>query len=138
MSIRRVTCPGCGAAANVPATMASVKCPACGAVWNVNSASQAASTTSAKSPAGGPAGVDIAAGSKRTEPEIALPEENDSSATAALVAVFVGAGMMLVAMTGLVVFLLNRPPDPSQVSVVEVEETIKPATPEPYREIRSP
>ena len=35
-------------------------------------------------------------------------------------------------------FLLNRPTDPSQLSVVEVEETIKPATPEPYREIRLP
>ena len=140
MSIRRVTCPGCGAAMNVPATMASIKCPACGTIWNGNSAvtPPAAAPAQANRPAANSPAMAGAAGPRGSEPEVALPDENDATATAALIAGLVGGGVMLLAMVGLVVFLLNRPPDPSQVSAVVVEETIKPSTPEPYREINLP
>lgn len=138
MAIRRVTCPGCGAAANVPATMTNAKCPECGMVWNLNSAVANVARTAATNPAAGHAGAVIAGGAKRAEQDVMLPEENDSTATAALVAGLVGGGMMLLAMIGLVAFLVSRPPDPSLASAVEVEETVKPATPEPYRVIKLP
>ncbi|MGB7347883.1 MAG: hypothetical protein WBD20_26900 [Pirellulaceae bacterium] len=36
MSVRRVNCPQCNAALNVPATMTNVKCSQCATVWDVN------------------------------------------------------------------------------------------------------
>lgn len=50
----------------------------------------------------------------------------------------VGGGMLLMAMVGVVAMLLHRTPEPSETAATEVEETIKPAIPEPYREIRLP
>ena len=116
--------------------MASVKCPACGTVWNVNAVTSAAPV--ANNPVAGSVRTASAAGANRGEPDTALPGENDSTATAALVAGLAGGGTMLLAMIGLVIFLINRPSEPAQISAVEVEETIKPARPEPYREINLP
>jgi hypothetical protein len=65
-----------------------------------------------------------------------VDSEGDASSIA-LLAGLVGGAMLMLAMIGLLVFLLARPEDSTQVSA-EVEETIKPATPEPYREIDLP
>lgn len=122
MTIRRVTCPGCGAAANVPMAMANVKCPACGMVWNVNqSVAETPSSTA-----------------RPTREEAAETPESAATGTAALIAGLIGGAMFLVAMVGVLLVVLNRNPDPAQVSVVEPEETIKPARPAPYREINLP
>lgn len=122
MSIRRVTCPGCGAEANVPAALASVKCPACGVVWNPAKAA-ASPSPAAKNP---------------PDAQAVGEAEGMTHSAAALIAGLVGGGMALMATLGLVFFLLNREPSPAEVAAVEVEQTIKPATPEPYREINLP
>jgi hypothetical protein len=67
-----------------------------------------------------------------------LESETPAISAAALLAGLVGGLMMLMALIGLVVFVLSRPPDPTQVSAIEPEPTIKPATPETYREIDLP
>ena len=122
MSIRRVTCPQCGTTANVPAAMASVKCPSCGTVWNANDSSPAPS-----SPAPTP----------RAETSPGSVDAEAEGSGAALLAGLVAGGMLMLAMIGLLVFLLGSPGDATQVSA-EPQETIKPATPEPYREIDLP
>lgn len=121
MSIRRVTCPACGAAANAPAAMANVKCPGCGTVWNVNNPvvpkKQAAQ----------------AEGGEKTEPE------GRSEVTVAMFAGLVGGVMLLMMMIGLFVFLLGGKPDPkSSTAEAQVEDTIKPAIPEEYRVVNLP
>ena len=126
MSIRRVTCPGCGSQANVPAALANVKCPGCGVVWNP------ASAAAAPSPAPQPRAQ------SRAESPAPVESEAVTHSAAALIAGLIGGGMALIAMLGLVFFVLNREPTSAQVSAVEVEETIKPATPEAYREISLP
>ena len=48
MSIRSVSCPGCSATLNVPATMSNIKCSACGTIWNVANPSAAKKTSAAR------------------------------------------------------------------------------------------
>lgn len=120
MSIRRLNCPGCGVTVNVPAAMTNVKCPSCATVWNANNPAAAQKSAAAK------------AAQKPTEEK----KENASSVNAALIAGIVGGAMMLIAMIGIAVVVLNREGTPKQTAVAE--ETIKPATPEPYREIILP
>lgn len=122
MSIRRVTCPGCRAEANVPVAMTNARCAACGTVWNVMQGVAAMSPPP----------------SKQAEDEIAAAAETPAPATAALLVGLVGGVMFLMATIGLIVFVVTRPPDPALVSAAEPEQTIKPAIPEPYREIRLP
>ncbi|WP_182869713.1 hypothetical protein [Stieleria mannarensis] len=43
MSIKRVQCPQCNAAINVPASMASTRCPTCGGVFSISAAASQAS-----------------------------------------------------------------------------------------------
>ena len=121
MSIRRMNCPGCGAAVNVPAAMTNVKCPACATVWNANNPAAAEKSAAAKAAA---------------EPPADDVGDEHPAANAAIVAGLVGGGMMLVAVIGLGLILLNRQAPP-QVTA-EVEETIKPAIPEPYRVVNLP
>jgi hypothetical protein len=121
MSIRRVNCPGCDLAVNVPAAMANVKCPSCATVWNVNNPAAAQKSAAAKKAAAEPA---------------AKSDEKNNTANAAMIAGLVGGVMMLFAILGLGLILLNRQPPPTPVA--EVEETIKPAIPEEYRVIRLP
>ncbi len=47
-------------------------------------------------------------------------------ANMAMIAGLVGGAMMLIAILGLAIVILNREPPPSQTAVAEVEETIKP------------
>ncbi len=122
MSIRRVTCPQCGTTANVPAAMASVKCPSCGTVWNANDSSAAPTQPTP---------------SESSQTNLGPVDSPGDASSVALLAGLVGGAMLMMAMIGLLVFLLGRPADSTQVSA-EVEETIKPATPEPYREIDLP
>ncbi len=79
-----------------------------------------------------------AAAAAQLDQEDAVAENKEFTPTGALVAGLVGGGMFLFALIGLVVFVVNRPASPSPTSTAEVEETIKPSTPEPYREIRLP
>jgi hypothetical protein len=121
MSIRRVNCPGCDLAVNVPAAMANVKCPSCATVWNVNNPAAAQKSAEAKKAAAEPA---------------AKSDEKNNTANAAMIAGLVGGVMMLFAILGLGLILLNRQPPPAPVA--EAEETIKPAIPEKYRVINLP
>ena len=121
MSIRRVTCPSCGAAANVPVAMANVKCPSCGAVWNVNNPAPAAKPPSAKAPT-----------AKAAEQPQATKEGDDNfTANAAMIGGLIGGAIMLLVFVGIILVVLNREGEPT--ASAEVEETIKPATPEEYR-----
>lgn len=127
MSIRRVTCPGCGAAANVPVAMTNVKCPACGTVWNVKNPASAGGKTPAQP-----------AAAKKTDAPVDPPAKKVDYSGLAMVAGLVGGAMLLIAMAGIVVIVLNRQAEPSPTAQAEVEDTIKPSTPEPYRVIDLP
>ena len=128
MSIRSVACPGCGAAANVPAAMANTRCPACGLVWNIHQ-------PVAAKPDSPPQPTDEA-------------RQMDASAAVAMVGI-VGGGMLLMLLIGTAIFLL-RPSGttpaagttaagtPAAAATEIEEDTIKPRVPEPYREIRKP
>ncbi|MCH5374319.1 MAG: hypothetical protein JJ992_10095, partial [Planctomycetes bacterium] len=76
--------------------------------------------------------------SKQAEPAEVAEKETLTHSAAALIAGLVGGGMALLATLGLIFVVLNREPPPSQTSAAQVEDTIKPATPEPYREIDLP
>ncbi|MFK8112276.1 MAG: hypothetical protein AB8B91_08740 [Rubripirellula sp.] len=119
MSIRRLNCPGCSIAVNVPAAMTNVKCPQCATVWNVNNPSAAKPAQPA------PTETPSAAGKEA---------EQQSMGNAAMIAGIVGGLMMLIAMFGLVMVIMNRETTP--IAKTEVEDTIKPAIPEEYRVIR--
>ncbi len=120
MSIRRVNCPGCGIEVNVPAAMANVKCPSCATVWNVNN----------------PAAAEKSAAAKAAEKPAEEDSEDATNANAALIAGIVGGAMMLIAMIGILLIVINREPTPTRTA--EVEDTIKPLEPEPYRVINRP
>jgi hypothetical protein len=107
--------------------MTNVKCPACAKVWNVKNPAAPKSNTPAPETAG-----------KKTEDSVAPAAEKDDFAGFAMVAGLVGGAMMVIAMVGIVIIILNRQPDPSQTATAEVEETIKPSTPQPYRVIDLP
>lgn len=124
MSIRRTNCPGCGTALNIPAAMVNVKCPACATVWNVNHPAASKQNVEAK-----------AAANATEEPADEPQEKHQDAANAAIVAGLVGGGMMLIAIFGLGIVILNRQPP---AVTAQVEETIKPTTPEPYRIIDLP
>ena len=120
MSIRSVSCPGCGIQVNVPAAMANVKCPKCATVWNVNNPAAAKKSAAAK------------AASQPSEPKKAAATDTN----AAVIAGVVGGAIMLIAMIGLFLIVINQEPTPTQTA--EVEDTIKPLEPEPYRIIDKP
>lgn len=121
MSIRQVNCPGCGATANVPIAMTNVKCPGCATVWNVNN----------------PAAAQVSAAAREAASDVPTSEEQDkTTAHVALIAGLVGGAMLMMAMFGLAIIILNRDYEPS--ASTELEETIKPREPEEYREIRLP
>jgi hypothetical protein len=105
--------------------MTNVKCPACATVWNVKHPAAAASKMPASE-----------AGPKKTEAP--AKAEKDDFAGFAMVAGLVAGAMMLIAMAGIVIVVLSRQPAPSQIATAEVEETIKPSTPQPYRVIDLP
>ncbi|MCC9601174.1 zinc-ribbon domain-containing protein [Stieleria sp. JC731] len=50
MSIKRLSCPGCGTTMNVPASMAKAQCPSCGQVFLTNQPSSANAPTPARGP----------------------------------------------------------------------------------------
>jgi LSD1 subclass zinc finger protein len=114
-----MNCPGCQIAVNVPVGMASVKCPSCGAIFNPNA----------------PVATPKAEADAEQEAEDA--ETDAAMGKAAIIAGVVGGTMMLLAMIGLMLIVISREPDPTTVTKV-VEDTIKPAVPEEYREIRLP
>lgn len=122
MSIRSVQCPGCGATANVPATLSNVKCPSCATLWNVNHPGAAQLSPAAKQ-----------AARATVDPE----EAKSATAGAAIVASLVGGAMLMIAMIGLAIVILNREPNPA-TATSQVEETIKPLKPEPYRVVNLP
>lgn len=124
MSIRSVTCPGCGTSLNVPAAMANVKCPQCATVWNV----------------GNPAAAQLGAGAKAAKQAAAdeAEQENKSNSQPAIIAAMVGGAMVLIAIMGISAMILSSTPAPSEVVSDEVAETIKPRTPEPYRIVKLP
>jgi predicted RNA-binding Zn-ribbon protein involved in translation (DUF1610 family) len=121
MSIRSVTCPGCGAAANVPATMASARCPACGMVWNINQPNE-----SKRSSAAGPP-------TQSTDNST----RSDSSAALALVGL-IGGGIVLMALVGTMFVIFNRDAPPAAVVTTEAEPTIEPGEPASYRVVNLP
>jgi hypothetical protein len=97
-------------------------------VWNPAAGSAAPSQ----------AGTKQAAPSKQTDPAEVAEAEPLTHSAAALIAGLVGGGMALLATLALIFVVLNRQPPPSQTSASQVEDTIKPAIPEPYREIDLP
>lgn len=107
--------------------MTNVKCPACGTVWNVKNP---AAAKVQKSPA-----TASAAGKTSKDSEAPAGKQHDSSA-AAMVAGLIAGAMMVIAMVGVVIIILNRPSEPT--ATAEVEDTIKPATPQPYRIVDLP
>ena len=119
MSVRPMNCPGCQIAVNVPVAMASVKCPSCGVIFNPNAP----------------------VAPKKPEPDAAQQADDEETQAAmgkaAIVVGMVGGTMMLLAMIGLTLIVIQREPDPATVKKV-VEDTIKPAIPEDYREIKLP
>ena len=127
MSIRRVTCPGCGAAANVPAAMAHVKCPACGAVWNAQQPSASPQPAARSKPPAAQAAA---------RPEAAT--DTDDQSHLLIIGGIVAGAIMLLVFAGVILVILNREPAKKQTAATEVEETIKPATPQEYREIKLP
>jgi hypothetical protein len=99
--------------------MANVKCPACATVWNVNQ----------------PAAAKPAA--KTSEPAAAAaPAEQGGSLM--IVGSLVAGAVTLIALFGLAAVILLRQPSPPDLAAAVPEETIKPATPEPYRVIDLP
>ncbi len=118
MSIRPVTCPGCGTTLNVPAAMANVKCPQCQTIWNV----------------GNPAAAQLGAGAIAAKRSVADQKQANekSQSQMPLIATLVAAAMVLLAVIGITVVMLSSTPAPSEVVSNEVEETIKPRTPQPY------
>lgn len=124
MSIRSVTCPGCNTSLNVPAAMANVKCPQCATIWNVGNPAAAQWGASAK--AAQKAAVDAA-------------EQNEKQTSQlAIIAAMVGGAMVLLVIVGISAILLSSTPAPSTTAVDETVETIKPATPQPYRVVKLP
>lgn len=124
MSVRSVTCPGCNASLNVPAAMANIKCPQCATIWNV----------------GNPDAAQLGAGAKAARQAAAVEAEEDDSkkSQSAIIAAMVGGAMVLIAIMGISVMILSSTPAPSEIVSDEVEETIKPRTPEPYRIVKLP
>lgn len=124
MSVRTTSCPGCSISVNVPLAMTNVKCPKCATVWNPSA--PAAATPSPHATANR---------INQTQADANEESEQQSMGNAALIAGVVGGAMMLIAMAGLILVVVNREGTPI---AAEIEETIKPAVPEPYREIRKP
>ena len=141
MSIRRVTCPGCGTQANVPAAMTNVKCPSCGMVWNVNQPVAAKQAAPEPAPKAAPK-AHTKTPKKTAAPTATKTADVQGSGNAAMIAGLVGGGVMLVAIMGIGIVIVNRSPtnEPAETAsaAVEVEETIKPAMPVEYREINKP
>ena len=137
MSIQRVTCPACSASANIPAGMSNVKCQSCGAIWNVANPSAASS--------GG--------ASRSASPQSGSGSKDDSSISGMVIGLIGGGSVLGLGLLG-AVFVLNRNPlqpnptnsvgSPSAqhtaaaIAANAPEPTIKPAVPEPYREIGVP
>ena len=120
MSIRRVNCPACKAAANIPATMTNVKCPSCGQVWNVNNPDAAAPRAKSKATA---------------------EDESSNGGNAAMVAVISGAVVLLaIAGIALVLFLPDAAKEPPEAPTSSEVVTAEPTADEPpsYREVDLP
>lgn len=118
MSIRRVNCPSCGAAANVPAALTNARCPSCGTVWNINQP---------------------VAPKPEPKPEEVTPAVSRTDTSAAMaMAALVGGGILLMVLIGTVVVVIGRSPTPTTTVEAETEETIKPREPEPYRVVDLP
>lgn len=118
MSIRRVTCPGCGTAANVPAALTNARCPSCGTVWNINQP--------------------VAPKPQPSEAEEKVAAAKTDTSGALAMAALVGGGLLLMILIGTVVIVVGRSPTPSPTAATENEETIKPRQPEPYRVVDLP
>jgi hypothetical protein len=111
MSVRRLNCPGCGIAVNVPVAMTNVRCPQCQTIWNANAPAVAAPIPN-----------------ELDGPPPSTEQADDPTTNNA---------MVLIAMIGLMIVILRREPA-TPTAQVAAEETIKPAIPEPYREINKP
>lgn len=102
-----------------------IKCPACATVWNVNQPDQAQLSPAAKQ--------------KAAEEKVESDSESSAmSGGAAVIGVLIGGALMLLVMVAAALIILNREPPPAATATAEVEETIKPREPEPYREINLP
>ena len=86
MSVRRVNCPHCNAAANVLATMTNIKCPSCGNVWNVNNP-------------GAVRKADYAAEKKQEQDE----EKNDL----AIMSAVIGGAIAMIALVTLTIYIMS-------------------------------
>ncbi len=121
MSIRRVNCPACKAAANIPATMTNVKCPSCGQVWNVNNPEAAAPAA--------------------RRPKATAQAKGSNGGNAAVIAVVSGA-VVLLAIVGiaLVLFLPQADKEPAEKPASSEIATAEPAVVQPpsYREVDLP
>ncbi len=107
MSIQRVNCPGCGTSLNVPAAMANVRCPSCTTVFNPNQP-QAAQRPSA-------AQKTSSAGKKTAASE--------TGSNLPIIAAAVGGAIMLLALAGVLIFVLGQPYEtPAMPVPVESEE----------------
>ena len=111
MTIRRVACPACGAAANIPAGMAQVRCPACGHVWN------------AKTPSDAPASAEPTAAARPKSPAAGRSAAKPSSTSRArLVIGAVISGLVLLLIVGGMAFvLLKQPAEETTSSSAPVE-----------------
>ncbi len=103
MSVRRVNCPGCNAALNVPATMANARCPGCGTVWDVNhpnNAKVAAKQTNAKGPSDQPSSKPSAKESKTKSAAARRRQTAAITVAGGMLALLVFGGVAVVMMTG--------------------------------------
>ncbi len=123
MSIRSIQCPGCRTTLNVPVAMANVKCPSCETIWNVDNP--------------GAAKLGAAAIAAKQEEAPAEKANDGKTQQAAIVAALVGGAMVMFAIVGISIMLLNQTPPP-QAASTEEEETIKPRNPVPYRIVKLP
>ena len=99
MTIRRVACPACGAAANIPAGMAQVRCSACGHVWN------------AKNPSEAPASAESTAAARPNSPAAGRSAAKSSSPSRArLIVGAVISGLVLLLIVGGIAFVLLKQP----------------------------
>lgn len=108
MSVKRVTCPGCNAALNVPTTMTHVKCSACGMVWDTSN------------PAAAQKAATPAATAKKQE-----SGDSDSDNNTTMMIVVAGTAFAILALAGIgVVLFTGGKDDPKPVATPT--ETVKP------------
>lgn len=125
MSVRRVNCPSCNAALNVPATMANIRCSQCSTVWDVNN----------------PPSVKAAPKSQEKGSETATPKKRSEASKRRQAAMIAVAGsfftFLALAAIAAIMFTGGEKPTPAEPEpqIAIAEQTIDPGD---YRVVKLP